>query len=206
MKIKNRDINYIFKSILYIIYTKLFFRKSRIVRLPIDIRGKKKIEFGNNLTTGKYCRIEAYPKNGNEKTIILGDNIEINDFVHITGCQSVKIGDNVLIAGKVYISDTAHGNYSGVNEQSSPEITPNNRPLFYKSVEIKDNVWIGEGVSVLPGVIIGKGSIIGANSVVTKSIPDYCIAAGVPAKIIKKYNFETKKWEKTDKKGEFINE
>jgi acetyltransferase-like isoleucine patch superfamily enzyme len=202
----NKGIFYYIKTVYYIIYTKLFFRKSRIVRFPIDIRGKKYIEFGNNLTTGKYCRIEAYPKDGKSKTIFFGDNIEINDFVHITGCESVIIGDNVLIAGKVYISDTAHGNYSGNEEHDSPEIIPNNRKLFYKKVEIKEKVWIGEGVSVLPGVIIGKGSIIGANSVVTKSIPDYCIAVGVPAKIVKRYNFQSKKWEKTNEKGEFINE
>ena len=51
-------------------------------------------------------------------------------------------------------------------------------------------------VSILPGVEIGKGLIIGANSVVTKSIPDYSIAAGNPAKVIKQYNFNTKRWEK----------
>jgi len=55
-------------------------------------------------------------------------------------------------------------------------------------------VWIGEFVSILPGVKIGKGSIIGANTVVTKSIPENCIAIGAPAKIIKSYNFDLKRW------------
>ena len=65
------------------------------------------------------------------------------------------------------------------------------RPVF-----IEDNVWIGESVSVLPGVRIGKNSIIGANSVVTKNIPENSIAVGNPARVIKKYNFETSFWEK----------
>ena len=66
--------------------------------------------------------------------------------------------------------------------------------LSAKSMIIHDDVWIGELVSVFPGVEIGKGAIIGANSVVTKSVPEYCIVAGNPAKVIKKYDFESKQW------------
>ena len=106
------------------------------------------------------------------------------------------IGNNVLLASKIYISDSIHGSYVGNESDSHPDIPPIERILTSKKVEIKDNVWIGEFVSVLPGVTIGKGAIIGANSVVSKDIPDYVIAAGIPAKPIKKYNFETKKWER----------
>ena len=122
--------------------------------------------------------------------------MQINDFVHINAVDCVKIGNNVLIASKVFITDLAHGSYRGDDNDSSPEEIVINRKLSSKSVEIGDNVWIGELVSILPGVQIGKNCIIGANSVVTKSIPDNCIAVGNPAKIIKKYNFETKHWEK----------
>ena len=69
------------------------------------------------------------------------------------------------------------------------------RSYNISEVIIEDNVWLGEFVSVLPGVKIGKGAIIGSNSVVTKDIPANTIAVGSPAKVIKKYNFETKKWE-----------
>jgi lipopolysaccharide O-acetyltransferase len=75
-------------------------------------------------------------------------------------------------------------------------IEPQKRPLNSLPVIISKNVWIGESVSILPGVRIGKASIIGANSVVTKDIPDYSIAAGNPAKVIKKYNFATRCWER----------
>ena len=64
---------------------------------------------------------------------------------------------------------------------------------FKSKVFIGDNSWIGENVSII-GASIGKNCIIGANSVVTNNIPDYSIAVGSQAKIIKKYNFNTNKW------------
>jgi acetyltransferase-like isoleucine patch superfamily enzyme len=183
------------QMIYFKVRTLLLISNARIIRFPFDIRGKHHIHFGKNLTTGYWCRIEAFSEKNN-KTLIFGDNVQLNDFVHITASKSVKIGNNVLLASKIYISDTIHGSYLGDINDSSPDTPPQERLLSFKDVVIKDNVWIGEFVSVLPGVTIGKGSIIGANSVVSKDIPDYVIAVGIPAKPIKKYNFELKKWEK----------
>lgn len=78
----------------------------------------------------------------------------------------------------------------------SPRIPPVNRPLSYSDVTIEDNVWIGEFVVVLPGVKIGRGAVIGAMSVVANDIPPFCVAIGSPARVIKKYNFDNKQWEK----------
>lgn len=170
---------------------------ARIVRFPIDIRGKKFMDFGRKLTTGYYCRLEAYPiGNNNSKVLKFGDNVQINDFVHIAAAKNVEIGNNVLIASKIFISDICHGEYADIENMSDPNEHPNDRKLSAKPVIIHDDVWIGEMVSILPGVEIGKGSIIGANSVVTKSIPEYSIAAGNPAKVIKQYNFNKKQWKK----------
>ena len=79
---------------------------------------------------------------------------------------------------------------------SSPDIAPDDRPLYSKPVCIGNNVWIGENVCILLGVTIGDGCIIGANSVVNKDIPKDCIAVGSPAKVIKRFNRELNKWEK----------
>ena len=107
----------------------------------------------------------------------------------------VKIGNNVLIASKVYISDCSHGKYN--NEfQSSYKQEPSNRDLISDIVIIEDNVWIGDGVCILPGVSIGYGSIIGANSVVTKDIQPKSIAVGIPAIVIKQFNEKTNRWER----------
>ena len=177
------------------LFTKFYIPSARLLRLPIDIRGKKGIEFGNKLTTGYGCRLESFSQNG-LKTLFFGNNIQINDYVHINALKSVRIGDNVLIASKVFITDLEHGSYIGDENDSNPNSIVKDRPLSSKPVIIGNNVWIGELCSVLPGVTIGDNSIIGANSVVTKSIPANSIAVGNPAKVIKQYNFSTNRWER----------
>lgn len=179
-----------------LIYTKLFFRNARIIRLPFDIRNRKSIKIGDNFTTGFSCRIEAFPIIKNNVVLHFGNNVQINDYVHITAAENVSIGNNVLMASKIYISDCSHGSYGGNQHDSNPESVPANRKIFTAPVEIQDNVWLGEFVSVLPGVTIGKGTIVGANSVVSKDLPPNVIAVGSPAKPIKKFNFESNKWEK----------
>jgi lipopolysaccharide O-acetyltransferase len=193
--INKYSLHEIIKLSFYVFYTKLTVPNARLIRYPIDIRGRKNIRFGKNLTVGHHCRIETH-RIDNKKVLIIGENVQINDYVHIAAKEEVFIEDNVLIASKVFISDISHGSYKGDGFDSDPMIAPQKRALTSSSVIISDNVWIGESVSILPGVRIGKSSIIGANSVVTKNIPDYSIAAGNPAKVIKQYNFTTKHWER----------
>lgn len=182
------------KLIVSLVYTKVFFRQARIIRLPFDIRNKRFIQIGKGFTTGFGCRLEAYPQTTPSAPILVfGKDVEINDYVHIAAGERIVIGDHVLIASKVFISDLNHGNYKDENSDS-PLSTPNSRKLSTSPVTIKDNVWIGEGVCIMPGVTIGYGSIIGASSVVTKDIPDYSIAVGSPAKVVKEYDFITKQW------------
>jgi acetyltransferase-like isoleucine patch superfamily enzyme len=177
-----------------LIYTKLFFKNARLIRLPFDIRNRKHIEIGDGLTAGFGCRIEAFPqKNEGGKILMFGANVEMNDYVHIAAGEKIIIGNDVLIASKVFISDLNHGSYKG-KECDSPLSIPNSRRLSTEPVIINDNVWLGEGVCVMAGVTIGVGCIIGASSVVTKNIPDYCIAVGSPAKVIKQFDFDKKEW------------
>ncbi len=188
-------INFI-NLILSFILTKLFYNKSRLIRFPFDIRNKSNIDLGIGLTTGVGCRLEAFSHSNKGVVLKLGNNIQMNDYVHITAMESIVIGNNVLMASKIYISDCSHGSYSGNENDSHPNTYPADRLLFAKPIVIEDNVWLGEFVSVLPGVTIGNGTIVGANSVVTKSLPANVIAVGIPAKPIKKFNFVTLRWEK----------
>ena len=178
-----------------IIKTKILFPKARLIRFPFDIRGKKYIKYGKNFTTGTGCRIEAYKFNEKEPKLKIGDNVQINDYVHFSCAESLIIGDDVLIASKVYITDLNHGSYSGA-EQSKPQDIVKERRIYTKPVKIGNNVWIGENVSILSGVEVGENAILGANSVVTKNVPKNSIVAGNPAKVIKVYNKNTGEWEK----------
>jgi acetyltransferase-like isoleucine patch superfamily enzyme len=176
-----------------LVITKLFYRKARLIRRPFYIRGKSSFQYDSGLTTGHGCRLDLLGVG--EKTLFIGKNCEMGDYVHIVAHENVKIGDNCLMASKIFISDTNHGDYSGEN-QSSPETPPNDRKLISRPVSIGNNVWIGENVCILPGVKIGNGCIIGANSVVNKDIPDNCIIAGAPAKVVKMYSIDKRIWKK----------
>lgn len=181
-----------------LILTKIYFPGARILRRPFFIRGKNSVIIGKGFTSGVGLRIDAFSLT-EAKIVQIGENVEVNDYVHIGAVCSVKIGNNVLIASRVFISDHSHGDYSGA-EQSSPDESPSDREICARPVEIEDNVWIGEGVAILPGVKIGRGAIIGANSVVTCSVPPETIFAGIPARKIKEFDRKIGKWIKVQAK------
>jgi acetyltransferase-like isoleucine patch superfamily enzyme len=187
------------KLLIDLLNTTLFFHDCRIIRRPYYIRGKRFIKFGKGFTSGVGARLDAFTTKKKCTLIEFGENVQINDYVHIAAVQSIKIGNNVLIASKVFISDHNHGYYNNPNQpHSNPFTPPAQRLLSEKPVIIEDNVWIGEFVCIMPGVCIKEGAIIGAMSVVTKTIPAYSIAVGSPAQVIKTFNFETSKWQNVD--------
>ena len=177
--------------------TKIFYNGAKLIRLPVYVRGNKKLlKYGKGLKMGYRCRIDLPIKDEIKKpTLEIGENCIMGDNCHIAAHEKVKIGNNVLIASNVFISDLNHGCYNN-EEFTSPDEIPNERKIYTKPVEIEDNVWIGEKVSILEGVKISQGGVIGANAVVTTDIPKYSIAVGSPAKVIKQFNFKTKKWER----------
>lgn len=154
------------------------------------IFGLKYMTIGS-VSIGRQCRIEMITEYNSKKLtpkLVIGENVNINDRVHIGCANYVEIGDNCLFASNIYISDHNHGKYKG-NKQSSIFQNVVDRDLDYdRSVIIGKNVWLGEGVAVLPGSKIGDNCIIGSNAVVTGLIPPNSIAVGVPAKVIKILN------------------
>ena len=182
------------KNAYSLVMTKLTMGQARLVRRPVYIRGRKSLSGCSGLTTGRFCRFDL---EGTKPTLFIGSNCEMGELTHIVAYSSVTIGDNVLIASKCFISDTNHGSYSG-DEQDNPYSIPKDRPLKTSPVKIGDNVWIGENAVILPGAQIGSGCIIGANSVIKSTIPDNVIVVG-NGRIIKKWNDDTKRWEKAER-------
>lgn len=159
-----------------------------VIKSPMQLRGGKYITIGQKCFFGRYGVLTAWDSFANEKftpEIEIGNNVILGEYFHITAINSIKIGDNVLTGRWVTISDNAHGE-TDIQTLMQEPIT---RRLHSKgAVVIGDNVWIGDKATILAGVTIGAGVIIGANAVVTKDVPAYCIAAGNPAKIIRKTN------------------
>lgn len=186
-----------FYIVLCTLLTRIFYPGVRLIRFPLDIRNAKNIKLGKNFTCGRGCRIEAcqYDLKHGIHSLVIGDDVEINDFVHISAYEKVSIGNNALMASKIYISDLNHGDYSDARpfDASTPFAC---QPISAKPIIIEDNVWLGESVCVLGGVTIGRNSIIGAMSLVNKSIPPYSIAVGNPARVIKQFNHSTQRWER----------
>lgn len=163
------------------------FGDDSFIGLHTHFCGEKHISIGKNSIINESTWIHAnckykYTQQTFNPQIIIGDNCNIGYQSHITAINKIVIGNNVLTGPRVLITDNAHGE----STKDLLDIAPNFRPVYSKGiVTIEDNVWIGEGAMIMPNVHIGKGAIIAANSVVTKDIPSYSIAAGIPAKVIK---------------------
>lgn len=166
-------------------FNKLNFRA--IVFFSVRVQGKKYISIGRNSVVQRGGWLLALKINDIVPMLEIGDNCAIGDYCHITVVRKVKLEDNVLLANNVYISDNLHG-YENIN---IPII--NQEVIFKKEVIIGSGSWIGENVCII-GASVGRNSVIGCNSVVTKDIDDYCIAVGSPARVIKRFDFNTRQW------------
>jgi acetyltransferase-like isoleucine patch superfamily enzyme len=158
------------------VFSRLCRARIRIVWSQVKIEGVARIRFRGGFMAGRGVWLQTI----GEGQLTLGANVNVSDWVHIGALDHVTIGDGCLMGSKVLITDHSHGTVADI-AQPTP-LRPDARPLRSKGpVVLEDNVWLGDGVVVLPGVRIGSNAIVGANSVVTHNIPSNTVWAGSPA-------------------------
>ena len=166
------------------------FGKGSLINRPILIFGGKSISIGDDVHIRDNARIEVVPGySSNVPKLSIGNRVGIEEGIHLTCADSVVFEDDVTILSYCMITDINHS-YQEIG------IRCGEQQLEVKPVRIKQYAVIGSGVSVMPGVTVGNNAIIGTNAVVTQDIPDYSVAAGIPAKVIRKYNFDSRNWER----------
>ena len=148
--------------------------------------GSRYISIGSYTCIQSHSILGCWIKYGDQifsPLLMIGNHCSLGEYNQITSCNKVVIGDGLLTGRYVYIGDNSHGELS-MEEAAVPPIR---RELVSKGeVVIGNNVWIGDKATILAGVHIGNNVIVAANAVVTKDVPDNCMVAGVPAKIIKR--------------------
>lgn len=159
----------------------------------ITFQNPECLHFGNKVVIGKYSYFLPCTEYEGVKytpSITIGDGTMIGIRNSFACIDKIEIGKNVLFAGYVHITDHSHG-YQDIDVPIAKQRLISKGPVI-----IEDDCWLGFETEILSGVHIGKHSIVAARAVVTKDVPPYSIVAGNPAKIIKRYNQETKLWEK----------
>lgn len=154
----------------------------------VCLLGHKNISIGN--------RVRIYPGNrmqthdGGE--IIIEDGCSIAQNCHITsGKTKLVIGKDTTISGNVFVTNIDH-EYKDIKKHIMDQ------PFLYKETEIGEGCFIGYGAAIQAGTKLGQHCVVGTNAVVRGVFSDYSVIVGVPAKVVKRYNFDTQNWEKYD--------
>lgn len=138
----------------------------------IRIHGNLRIELEERVAFRDGCQL------GGNGLLRVGDRTSIKVECMLVALERIEIGSDVMLAPRVYVLDVDHC--------FSNRSTPISKQGYLVSpVTLGEGVWIGTGAVEIKGVTIGEGAIIGANSLVTRDIPPYTVAAGIPARVIK---------------------
>jgi acetyltransferase-like isoleucine patch superfamily enzyme len=162
---------------------------------PIFLHGINKIFIHKNVRIFPNVRMEVHGKNA---SITIKEDVGIAQNVHITSASNLVIGKSCTILANVFITNVDH-DYTeiGVNILKQKIIVTDTR--------LGENCFIGIGAAIQAGTILGNHCVVGTNSVVKGHFPDYSVIVGAPAKVVKRYNLNTKLWEKTNPDGSFLN-
>jgi acetyltransferase-like isoleucine patch superfamily enzyme len=156
------------------------FGKKSSLMYPVRLSGERRIAIGDGVSIGPGSWLQTLSDGENRSVALeIGSGASIAGACVFSAIRRVALEKDVLLARNVYISDHIH-RYTQIGvpilEQGVDKVMP---------VLIREGAWLGQNVVVCPGVTIGRGAVIGANSVVTHDIPDFCVAAGAPARVLK---------------------
>ena len=182
MKLVQRVINLITAVLHFVRWSWRFHAfgwRSRLGRCDM-LTHPRAIAIGRKVNIRKGARLEAVGNmNAPFPKISIGDGTSAQFYLHCGAAESISIGQNVLIAGRVYITDHDH---AFEDSDRPPSLASG---LVSAPVVIEDGAWLGEGCVILKGVTVGQRAVIGANAVVTHDVPPLSVVVGVPAKVIR---------------------
>ena len=150
--------------------------KGSYIDAGFSVEGAKNVFIDAGVVIHRRCEFTTRPG----ARLIIGAGTRVGSDGVIAVSREVRLGRNVLIAARCYIADYGH------------EFRDSTRPVMHQGatgaapVAIGDGAWLGINVAILPGVTLGRNCVVGANSVVTQSVPDHTVVAGVPARVVKR--------------------
>ncbi len=155
----------------------------------VVINRPRYVHLGNHVRIKRNTSINLHPKSKDSKEplLFIGDHVIISESCIISACNRIVIEENVGISPNVMIIDNSRkpGDVSRPSKEQD---------VVSGYVHIGADSWIAYNACILPNVTIGKHCIIGALSVVNTDIPDYSVAVGIPARVIKRFDFEKRQW------------
>lgn len=146
---------------------------------PLRLGNPQFISIGSDVFLGANCWLQTLPRDGLPPRLSIGEGTRISGDCVLSATEEIVIEPEVLMARNVYIADHRHAfsdTRKAVRHQGIEGIAP---------VRVRQGAWLGQNVVVLPGVTIGRGSVVGANSVVREDVPDWSLAVGAPARVVR---------------------
>jgi acetyltransferase-like isoleucine patch superfamily enzyme len=172
-----------------------FGRRVRVV-WPLRLVGVRYFHLADDVTIANAAYIAALPEFGIEPRLTIEPGARIGEFAHIVCTTEVTIGRQALLANRVFISDCSHA----FKDVASPVLGQGLEAG--KPVTIGAGSWIGENACIM-SARVGEHCVVGANSVVIEDVPDRCVVAGMPARIIRRYSHDHGQWLPTNADGSF---
>jgi lipopolysaccharide O-acetyltransferase len=152
-----------------------------VVQPPVRLSGERRIAVGDDVFVGAGSWLQALDGYGDEVALEIGDGTSIAGGCVLSAAVGVRLGRGVLFARNVYVADHRHA----FEDTTRPVLAQ--RLESVAPVEVGDGAWLGQNVVVCPGVRIGRGAVVGANSVVLEDVPDYSVAVGAPARVVRTF-------------------